>query len=552
LTVLPAPAFADGKAFSVTSAPPTMPDQRALIVWDGAVETLLIDTTIEGAEGAAAWVVPVPAEPEVFEVDRGLFNTVQVAFQPRVLDRTASLALAAVGLAWIASVILLVARCRASGEKGSLAGGLAIALLGLLVVALFMPALGTARGTGRAPALDDEAPVQSRRQVGLYDVAVLQGADASGIAAWLEREGFAIDRASREAIAAYVTEGWWFVASKLAPESVHPGADVGPAGGPSDTPIAPHPLGLRFASTEAVYPMRLTGTQSRDLRVELFVFADRMAGAPGLRPIRCSKTELLPAPDTDSGGPMPERQVFWPRESIPVGHAQLRELIGAATVATRLAATLSPAQMRGDLWLNWSEPSPRGEAVISQGRAIARAMTAASAMLVAGSIAMLCIWTPRKPRRTGAHIGIAVLLLAPATVGGVTWLADSGVATKHGVWPIAVGIDHERLYNRLRDAIRGYADAHPEWAGPTSPADAEAWLRQRLHDLAEGAFHSRAEPWWNAITASPMREIAEPGGFRLWHDESRVWYSYYDLAGQETSQIIWFRSDAPELAPGGG
>lgn len=52
-------------------------------------------------------------------------------------------------------------------------------------------------------------------------------------------------------------------------------------------------------------------------------------------------------------------------------------------------------------------------------------------------------------------------------------------------------------------------------------------------------FDQTPGEWQNPILGIPMREAAEPGGYRLWHDETGVWYAYYDLAGQETAIRIW-------------
>ena len=55
-----AAAFADGTVFVSGAAKPRIPDQSALITFDGKTERLVIETSVESAGTDFAWVVPVP------------------------------------------------------------------------------------------------------------------------------------------------------------------------------------------------------------------------------------------------------------------------------------------------------------------------------------------------------------------------------------------------------------------------------------------------------------------------------------------------------------
>ncbi len=48
-----------------------------------------------------------------------------------------------------------------------------------------------------------------------------------------------------------------------------------------------------------------------------------------------------------------------------------------------------------------------------------------------------------------------------------------------------------------------------------------------------------------------MREAAEPGGYRIWHDEAGVWYAFYDLAGHEIAEQIWSVKPAKQVPDSG-
>lgn len=534
LGLLASMAHADGKAFSVSARPPTMPDQRAMIVWDGSVETLLIDTTIEGADGAAAWVVPVPGAPEVFEVEAGLFPTLQVVMQPRLLDSRNG-ATAAVILCWMALIILGAAAARCRGGLGCFALSFVL-VLGVLGVGLLMPALGTPRGLGPVSTPGDASVVVSRERVGLYEVAVLQSDEAGGIAEWLDSAGFQVDAAAREAIAEYAAEGWYFVASKLAPAS-----------GSGATAIAPHPLGLRFVATEAVYPMRLTGTQDRDLRVDLFVFGDQMAGAHGFAVERCAELEWLPQQEGDGQSwRQPAKQHRWPSERVAVGQPQLHALlVGKATTGTWLAATLTPGDMGRDVSLSWVEPRLQGNTVISRRYAAARAWKTWAGALLFGSVVIFFCWGKETPRKRVSRIAVGGLLVVPIMAGVGVFLTDRGVRTTSTESPMYLLMTHQDIRGELSDRLYERAETDSAWARQLTPAEAERIVREQLTEVASSSLGRHAEPWQNTILGIPMREAVEPGGYRIWHDEVGVWYSCYDLAGQETAERIWSIPEKP-------
>jgi len=180
--------------------------------------------------------------------------------------------------------------------------------------------------------------VHARQQVGAYDTATVSAVEPAKLLGWLERNGFEVAAGSRAAITDYVKRGWVFVVLMLK-ESDDP-----------DEPMRrPHPVAFTFKTDEPVYPMRLTGVENGECDLELFVFADRWVTCDRLDPVFAREVAV---------GEEHEAPVLWTgswRETIEIRHRQLGALVGRAMRLTRLAASLTPAEMREDLSFGWTD-----------------------------------------------------------------------------------------------------------------------------------------------------------------------------------------------------
>ncbi|MBN1657107.1 MAG: DUF2330 domain-containing protein [Anaerolineae bacterium] len=218
------PAHADGYIIPIEEpSSSVMADQKAVLVHrDGREELILSAGIVPGEAQDLAWIIPVPAVPEVQVAGEAVFEALDRISAPEIVYRA---------------------------ERR---GGLPLPFGGLGAAA-------------PPPAVE----VIERRQVDVYDVAVLAAGDAAGLLAWLDAEGFVVPATLAPALDAYAAEGWSFVALRLAP-GTHPGALTDA-----------RPVWLSFEAPEPVYPMRLTAAVDRPLSVRLYLLAEHRHELPG-------------------------------------------------------------------------------------------------------------------------------------------------------------------------------------------------------------------------------------------------------------------------------
>lgn len=398
-------ARADGKAYFVAKPSAEMPGQQALICYENGVETLAIETRLVGEGTECAWVVPLPARPEVSPATAGVFPSLRAMFVPQVTTYS--------GWTGVGVVLVLIGLTLvySGGWRGI---GITFVLLILGFLAL-MPTLGKARGSGGPIA---GVSVVDRQLAGSFEVVTLEASKGDSLLAWLKDNGFALSERDAPVIDAYIKENWVFVASKLRHEP-----------GRSNQETTPHPLVFRFATDRAVYPMRLTGTQSGKLDLELYVFGEGTASVNGMK--------------VESAGPVDRDQVILQyrrpvvrADRIVLEHAGIEALTGSAKHATKLVGAFTPEMMKRDIEVEWGAPSVVGRTAMARGHAIWRGidvglgvlgvglmMTAAAMAFVPGEP------TPRSRKRGQVLLGVLVLsgvagmavAAAPRTVEVKRW-----------------------------------------------------------------------------------------------------------------------------------
>jgi hypothetical protein len=246
LALAPRAARADGAPIPPygTDADIGMPAQKAIIVYDEQTgrEDLVLSVQLLGESPEVAWVVPLPAQPEVNTASAEWFVQLSDLTQPEIVTETEAFP-----------------SCGATAPGGGPGG----------------------------------VEVLSREKVGAYDVSVLSSSDPTALLTWLNENGYAFPKRGEPILDEYVSEGWYFMATRVRPgESASLDVDV-------------QPLWLSFPTDRPVYPMRLTSLVTTPIDVLIYVLADHRMEvtdpASGLNVDFAGQLSLQPEP-AETGG----------------------------------------------------------------------------------------------------------------------------------------------------------------------------------------------------------------------------------------------------------
>lgn len=253
--------------------------QKALIIYEDGVETLVITAVFEGSARDFGWIVPVPNKPEVEKTRVDIFEDLAEMTMPRknLLDK------------------IMYPEEIDYYQKGSTDS------------AMWMPAEG---GSPRSTIV-----VHEEKRVGIFDIAVLTAEKVEDLEDWLDENGYelphpdskdevwiqdddpvydyndnyenedivivpeppsrrrstGIDR-SRAILQDYIDAEWFFVAVKVDNRFIDD-ANANVAGGRGGTSEI-SPLRFTFETSDLIYPMRITSLSNSGIDTTIYTLTD--------------------------------------------------------------------------------------------------------------------------------------------------------------------------------------------------------------------------------------------------------------------------------------
>ncbi len=525
--------FADGKVFPPTAYPlPDIPEQQALIHYANGIEKLVIKTSFTGQGTNFAWIVPLPTVPKIEPVTTGLFPTLQFQFRPEVKH---------IVEAWFGGLIALYALIRllwktsATGKMTladwlsclAFGGGIgllidspwplialtlpmllavqrvrqgtenkwAVLWMFLIVAALsslLLPALSTA---GVSVASTGSVIIHGRQTVGSYETVVISAQKADELMDWLKSNSFAAPAEITPVVADYLKDGWVFAAARLARTEQKGSSAI-------------HPLMFTFPTKKPVYPMRLTGVGNGNLKVDLYVFGAQRAKAQNFTVSRCAQATY---PATNNYYSDTVRHLY-------VGHSGLSNIVEKAAVATKLQATLTPAQMQQDVWLGWEPFQAHQDVFYSHQGAWITALNYVVALLLLGLFV-------QDFERVQKRLGSAHLMKFRLSLFLIT--SVSALAIIMTLPQVEVRLTKSRPYSVKQFHFHQQLDLALELNEITETNHSlvvSSWLAEKLESRLKGK---------NPLTGQPYQQEDSPGNYRIEARTNGFDYLWYDRNGFE-------------------
>lgn len=350
LSLVCAPALADGGYFPIPGGVAETADQRAVIIDHGDAETIVLQTGYGGDASDFAWVIPVPTRivgaSAISTAESGVFTTLHDLSAPRYYT----------GLDGSTGV------CGCGGSESG--------------------------GRSGAPNMGD-VTVWDTFRVANYDIAVLSAQESGDLAAWLDDNGYAFPAGSEDVLDYYVGRQWFFVAFRIAPGDDDPGS-----GGEELRPLT-----LTFATDEIVFPLCISQVSTTE-RVEVLLYV------LGPHRVRCTNyaTADIRARRTWSGGNFEAVYDQWFEETLADagGRALVVEFAGTFPTwwldrppfdtlldpneeyfVTRLRTRLTPGQMDEDIVMVAAASDEPLETVVGSEVAALRGRVAFATLLLA-------------------------------------------------------------------------------------------------------------------------------------------------------------------------
>lgn len=484
-------------------AVPAIPRQTALIRHADGIETLLVESEADVAEGDRfAWILPVPSRPTSIDA----VGPATLASLRECIRREIN-ANARPGNFASLFVLLLLMAGWAEGILRRRGGG---RLLEIAIVAAIMWGLAgiSVASRGASSTGIEGVDVLDRTLVGNYETAVVEARSAADLQAWLRANDFASLDAARERIVdLYVGEGWTFVVSKLRRE-----------GG---TLLAPHPLKVVFRAERPVFPMRLTAQPGQQTDVALFM----VGKAPFEHPLFSIEVRDIATRRAGiaSGWRDDELEVTSLRgiagKGFSLGNQDVVALVEDGDWITRLQATLSAEQMTDDIYPTVSAEKVPYQATVCT-TAAARAWSIQAALLVAIlGIPFLGLLKREKRGLAGPAGGI---LLAAAVAGGLVYTAnprtDSYVLVSRRV------LDHSLALLRLESVL---LEKHPD--DPGNDAARVRAVEKTLDELRADGYpyvqgaRTRQYHYRNDGAAGLTINLVQSDGFVIEIPLARLW-----------------------------
>ena len=407
---------------------PDIPIQRALVEYREGIETLIIESTLDGEGNRFGWIIPVPNEPLRFEkISPGLLKTLSLQIQPKINHIEPVPGVFGIPLIGTFAILIIIS-CFSIIHWG--AKGIFIFLaLGVLFF-LGIPNFITYRAaSGPLSIVSPSVEIKSREIVGNYEIFILKAEASLELNQWLEGNRFSkFPQKAIPIVDHYISDGWYFVVAEL--QTTTNGIST------------PHPVLLEFAAGRPVYPMQLTALPDSPVYLELFVVAEYEAipVSYNLQKEYCGhftyKTIWADYTPGDTKGFVSE-DFYGPDEGI--AHPDALKVMWDGCVVTKFADEISSSKMDDDMLFEFKDPRPYQLQLYSSKGRLDKSIFNATLAIIFGMPILTIFYRITKKRKNKLSLRKLLLILSILWASGFiltfAWIGKATeVSTPHRSW----------------------------------------------------------------------------------------------------------------------
>lgn len=384
----------------------------------------------------------------------------------------------------------------------------------VVFVGLFTPHLGRTRSQGIGATDLPGVKVHEVRQVGSYELAVLEAQSSQALDAWLEDNGFTgLSEEDEKVVSDYVRDKWCFVAAKLRREG--------------DGYSRPHPLSMSFSSVKPVYPMKLTATVGSNVYLELYVIADKQATC-----------DVLTLEVSDEYRFREERKALYSDRIIPsdftgraykqnIGHSDAAEFMWDGCVLSKLCGTLKPDQMAEDMVLELKTGEPCKERYYSRRGARDTGLAVFLRIWCLLPVLLAFVYHRKGKARSGRLDFVKKVLIPSVLLSFLVWALIYAVLPKIDVHTSSGSRGIMVKQHMMATRLSIFAKEHDDFTGSS---------RDEIAELVAGYFESNNTA--NVYTGEPIKHEDSPGDYIIIEDERGVVWRTYSQGGYPDDYVL--------------
>ena len=200
--LFPKLVLANGAPFPPSNQYVTETDQKAVIVYENNLETLILSVNFKGNPQNFGWVIPVPSKPEVEKSEDELFTSLKNLTTPQTKTESSTVQM----LGW--------------GQKSA------------------------------EPPLRVE--VVETTKIDIYDISTVTSESPEDLSKWLTKNDYQIPQKATSIFEEYIKENWYFICVKIDLSKITQTEKNQLKTGHAT------PLQIKFESEKIIFPLKLT------------------------------------------------------------------------------------------------------------------------------------------------------------------------------------------------------------------------------------------------------------------------------------------------------